>query len=256
MKCLKRNKGGQNEINMLLALKHDNIVDLVGHKVEENYLYLALTLCTGSADDLLAKYGKFGERTFGLFLKDVSAGLRYLYGRKIFHRDIKPDNILYIAKPKKDYQFLIGDFGLATMFKDYTAKFTQACGTFDYMHPDVLGIYCRKSVQYGIEADIHSLAVTIFEVVTNELPFKCKVSTKDRVKYAESLLKIIRRKPEGHISKDRHGYQRYFTCNQHELGNEILAKLTEILLSKMMSCEATWDEFFKAAENVYTWALQ
>jgi serine/threonine protein kinase len=94
---------------------------------------------------------------------------------RILHRDIKPANV-FISSNK---HIIIGDYGLAHAWLDpFYANFPStslrardAPGTMSYLAPEVLkGFYqdpanveVRKYANYGFEADIWSLGVTICE---------------------------------------------------------------------------------------------
>ena len=63
---------------------------------------------------------------------DLLNALEYLRIKGIVHRDLKPENILY---SKKDGNYKIGDFGLATKVD---ASFDKIVGTPGYMAPELL----------------------------------------------------------------------------------------------------------------------
>lgn len=94
---------------------------------------------------------------------------------RILHRDIKPANV-FVTSTK---HIIIGDYGLAHAWLDpfyinfpsSSLKARDAPGTMSYLAPEVLkGFYedavnveVRKYANYGFEADIWSLGVTICE---------------------------------------------------------------------------------------------
>ena len=51
----------------------------------------------------------------------------------IIHRDVKPENIIYISHPGGQYQFQLGDFGLSNR----QATAVTFCGTPIYMAPEM-----------------------------------------------------------------------------------------------------------------------
>lgn len=102
-------------------------------------------------------------------------GVQALHRMRILHRDIKPANI-FITSSR---HIVIGDYGLARAWLDpFYANFPSTSlrardspGTLPYLAPEVLtGFYeglnnveVRKYANYGFEADIWSLGVTICE---------------------------------------------------------------------------------------------
>jgi serine/threonine-protein kinase len=94
----------------------------------------------------------------------ICDGLSYAHGHNVIHRDIKPSNILV---SDEDLNAKILDFGLARMLEDAKASLSGVLGTPSYMSPEqVLGGEVSHST------DIYSLGVTLFDVLTGELPFK------------------------------------------------------------------------------------
>ena len=70
----------------------------------------------------------------------------------IIHRDVKPENILYISQPGGKYQFQLGDFGLCNR----TVNATTFAGSEIYMAPEMW----RKGGQTS-KLDVWSLFVTM-----------------------------------------------------------------------------------------------
>lgn len=230
------------------TVKHPNIVGLLGHKVENQEFSLALQFCHGSARDLLVKEGGFNDARFGRFLKDVTSALRHLYNKKILHRDIKPDNILYIDRQGENGEtFLVSDFGFASQYTSYESKMRDGCGTCVYMHPEILALGCYKGTEFGIYTDIHSLAVTIYEVITKKRPFQFQCQSREWHDRCEAQLTLIKRKPKGTISFDGKKYQKYLASGEHNLEYEILAKRVELLLADMIDVSSKRSKYFVMA---------
>ncbi len=94
----------------------------------------------------------------------ICEGLAYAHSQSVIHRDIKPSNIL-ISDVTQQSKIL--DFGLAKIVEDVSATASGVLGTPWYMSPEqVLGV----SVSH--QSDLYSFGVTLFEVLTGELPFK------------------------------------------------------------------------------------
>ena len=116
---------------------------------------------------------------------DICQALKVMHGlngRKILHRDIKPQNILY---SEAEDTFKLGDFGTVKETKESRVLGTQIGtegfmapevynGQSDYIPPDDLldgtGVGGKKSVaKYGYKADIYSLGVSIYYLLNNNL---------------------------------------------------------------------------------------
>ena len=93
----------------------------------------------------------------------------YLEENKIIHRDIKPENILIKNKTKGEpISLAFVDLGFATYCEDYNKLFTR-CGTPGYVAPEVL-----HDKKYNCKADIFSLGVILYIMLTGNVPFHSK----------------------------------------------------------------------------------
>ena len=121
----------------------------------------------------LARLLDFGEQ--GLVLRydkvldlfsQVLEGVKHLHRFGIAHRDIKPQNILVSGDRLK-----LTDFGSSFMPEDMYARTRENGGTILYSAPEVAGISARlKDVDAYFRADIYSLGVLLYHLVTSRLP--------------------------------------------------------------------------------------
>ncbi len=97
----------------------------------------------------------------------ICDALQYAHGEGIVHRDIKPENILLDTKGRVK----IADFGLAKLLGRDGGNFTltgtnQVMGTVYYMAPEQV----ERPQEVDHRADIYSLGVVFYEILTGELP--------------------------------------------------------------------------------------
>jgi serine/threonine protein kinase len=97
----------------------------------------------------------------------ISKAIQYLHSHRILNRDVKPDNVGF------DYQNVpkLFDFGLAKRIKianedDGLYKLTGETGSTRYMSPEV-----ALNQPYGWTADVYSLAILTYEVLSLKIPF-------------------------------------------------------------------------------------
>uniref|UniRef100_A0A8C6PBP7 Serine/threonine-protein kinase n=1 Tax=Nothobranchius furzeri TaxID=105023 RepID=A0A8C6PBP7_NOTFU len=92
-------------------------------------------------------------------IKQLVDAVKHLEDTNIFHRDIKPQNIL-------DMNIKIGDFGLATQLKLPNEKHFTMCGTPNYISPEV----ATRSA-HGLESDVWSLGCMFYAFLMGRPPF-------------------------------------------------------------------------------------
>ncbi|XP_062161267.1 probable LRR receptor-like serine/threonine-protein kinase At1g07650 isoform X2 [Alnus glutinosa] len=167
----KSNQGNRefvNEIGMISALQHPNLVRLFGCCVEGNQLFLVYEYLENNS---LAR-ALFGPEEYHLNLDwplrqkicvGIARGLAFLHEEstlRIVHRDIKTSNVLL----DMDLNPKISDFGLAKLDeKENTHISTRVAGTIGYMAPEyaLWGYLTYK-------ADVYAFGVVALEIVTGK----------------------------------------------------------------------------------------
>ncbi|KAL9438029.1 hypothetical protein AB3S75_023821 [Citrus x aurantiifolia] len=163
-----------NEIGMISALQHPNLVKLHGCCIEGNQLLLIYEYMENNS---LAR-ALFGPEAHRLKLDwptrhricvGIARGLAYLHEEsrlKIVHRDIKATNVLL----DKDLNPKISDFGLAKLDEeDNTHISTRVAGTFGYMAPE----YAMRGYLTD-KADVYSFGIVALEIVSERSNSSCK----------------------------------------------------------------------------------
>ncbi|KAL3632271.1 hypothetical protein CASFOL_025255 [Castilleja foliolosa] len=156
-----------NEIGMISALQHPNLVKLYGCCVEGNQLLLIYEYMENNCVSR-ALFGKDTAQKLKLdwptrrkICLGIAKGLAYLHEEsrlKIVHRDIKTSNVLL----DKDLNPKISDFGLAKLNEDdKTHISTRIAGTIGYMAPE----YAMRGY-LTTKADVYSFGVVALEIVS------------------------------------------------------------------------------------------
>ncbi|OVA14369.1 Armadillo [Macleaya cordata] len=155
-----------NEIGMISALQHPNLVKLYGCCIEGNQLLLVYEYMENNS---LARalFGREEQRlnlnwpTRHKICLEIAKGLAYLHEEsrlKIVHRDIKATNVLL----DKDLVAKISDFGLAKLDEEENTHIsTRIAGTIGYMAPEyaMRGYLTHK-------ADVYSFGIVTLEIVS------------------------------------------------------------------------------------------
>lgn len=156
------------EAAALANLNHPSIVSIIDKGSQDGRYYFVMEYVDGvSLRDILAQKKLEAGQALKL-VPTLCDALEYAHAAGIVHRDIKPENILI----NKAGQAKIADFGLARLTggeHPASSPITQThtvMGTRDYMAPET-----RMSVKNADHrADIYSLGVVFYEMLTGELP--------------------------------------------------------------------------------------
>lgn len=146
-----------------MSLYHPNILPSYDFNHSEGVLYIIMPYCSfGSIDKLC---GKIPEQTLWRIIKDIASGLEHLHGYGIMHLDIKPANILLDSQGR----YVISDFGLSHRATSLIHAYdkTKTIGGAAYMSPERFA----PNTRIDTYSDIWSLGVSIYELVTGEVPF-------------------------------------------------------------------------------------
>ena len=132
--------------------------------------YLVMELLEGPslADELKAK-GAMRLRRCVELVDPVCNALREAHNSGIVHRDIKPANIMLSRGPTGEEVVKVLDFGIAKFIESQPSSANtanQAAGTPRYMAPERL-----LGEPSDAKADVYSVAVTVFEMLSGTLPF-------------------------------------------------------------------------------------
>lgn len=153
------------EVNLLRTIKHPNIVQFLGLSFNEsnNNIYILMEKIHG--ETLKKKLNKLNKKTKYNIIKKLINTINFLHkcNPPIIFRDLKPDNIM--IDENNDLKLI--DFGLARyMPESDNFKMTGNTGNYRYMCPEV---FLNKN--YNLKADIYSLGLIIYYIITDEPPF-------------------------------------------------------------------------------------
>jgi eukaryotic-like serine/threonine-protein kinase len=174
-------------------LSHPNIVTVYELGEHEGSPFIAMEFLAGeSLDKILRQRGRLPVLETLSIVEQLCAGLGYAHQHGLVHRDVKPANVIVLP----DGRAKIVDFGIARL-ADQGPRLTKTdalVGTFHYIAPERL-----KGEASDGRADIWSVGVMLYEMVTGELPFKGKdVSALYRVIHESyvPLAEIVQDVPE------------------------------------------------------------
>ncbi len=152
------------EIRIQKEISHANIVPIVSEHLSANPPYYLMPLAIGTlADDLETDRTLGGD--FISAISDIVAGLEELHSMQIYHRDLKPQNVLRMPKGDEPGKFFyaISDFGLVSMKESQLSALTKTgmrMGSDYYTAPEITKDLRRASVQsdvYSLGCILHSM---------------------------------------------------------------------------------------------------
>jgi serine/threonine protein kinase len=154
------------EARALAKLAHPNIVAVHEFGQVNGLPFFLMEFVDGLNLRQLERAGKLAPRQALQIVPQICEALQFAHDEGIVHRDIKPENILVDKKGRVK----IADFGIAKILgreADVALTETQgAIGTPHYMAPEQM----EKPTTVDHRADIFSLGVVFYEMLTGELP--------------------------------------------------------------------------------------
>src|SRR6516165_7039661 len=149
------------------TLDHANIVRALDFGQEGGSPYLVMEYVDGeSLGQRLEREHHVPEGEAIRIIAQVAQGLYRAHKKGLVHRDVKPDNVLLTT----DGQVKLADLGLVKEI-DADLNLTRTgrgLGTPHFMAPEQF----RNAKNADVRCDIYSLAATLYQMVTGELPFK------------------------------------------------------------------------------------
>lgn len=163
----------RREAKAAALLRHPNTVHIVDYGADRDRLYIAMELITGQdLFEMLVLERRFPERRATRIVAEVCDALTAAHAKGIVHRDLKPANIFLHNEPGEDAPVVkVLDFGVAKNLSFNDGLRTAAGGAVGspvYMSPEQAG----RGRDIDERADIWSLGVVLFEMLTGERPFR------------------------------------------------------------------------------------
>jgi len=195
----------RREAQALANLAHPNIVAVHDLGVQGDIYYFAMEFVGGvNLRDVLA-HKKLSPEEALKIVPQLCEALEYAHAQGVIHRDIKPENILV----DKGGRAKIADFGLAKIVRGETTavpltRTNVVMGTVEYMAPEQ-----RENLkQVDHRADIFSLGVVLYEMLTGQLPVGKFEPPSKRVqvdvRIDDVVLKALERDPDQRYQRASH----------------------------------------------------
>lgn len=154
----------KNESRAIAMLSHPNIVKVFDVNIGDIIQYIVMEYIEGiTLKEYIESNGTVSWKNTVHFTMQILNALRHAHSKGIIHRDVKPQNIMLLP----DGTIKITDFGIARVTTNSTRTITdQAIGSVHYIAPEQ-----AKGEPTDETADIYSVGVIMYEMLTGTLPF-------------------------------------------------------------------------------------
>ena len=152
----------RTEAQSAAGFTHANVVSVYDVGEDRGLYYIVMELVEGiTLKDYIKKKGRLTTKEVISIAVQTCAGIEEAHNHNIIHRDIKPQNIMI----SKEGKVKVTDFGIAKATSSNTIS-TNAMGSVHYTSPEQ-----ARGGFSDAKSDIYSLGITMYEMITGELPF-------------------------------------------------------------------------------------
>ncbi|MBR6897431.1 MAG: Stk1 family PASTA domain-containing Ser/Thr kinase [Lachnospiraceae bacterium] len=168
------------EAQAAAGLSHPNIVGIYDVGDEGELHYIVMELVEGiTLKQYIEKKKKLDiKESIGIAIQ-IAQGIGAAHEQHIIHRDIKPQNVII----SRDGKVKVTDFGIAKIASSQTIN-SEAVGSVYYFSPEqARGGYCDE------RSDIYSLGITLYEMLTGQVPFDGESTVAVALSHLQSEMK-------------------------------------------------------------------
>jgi serine/threonine-protein kinase len=166
------------EQRMLSHLNHPHIARLYdADTLEDGTPYIVMEFCDGIP---LTNYIESHLSSIGEILKlfrSVCEAVQYAHAQAIIHRDLKPSNILV----SEDGVVKLLDFGISKQLQSDIEQDNRTITALHLLTPAYASPEHIRGAPIGIQADVYSLGVILYQLLSNQLPFDFSTKTSGQI---------------------------------------------------------------------------
>jgi tRNA A-37 threonylcarbamoyl transferase component Bud32 len=163
----------RNEAQAAGKLAHPGIVAVYDYGEDASVAYIAMEYVEGnSLREYIGRGARFAERDAVSIMSQLLEALGHAHERRVWHRDIKPGNVIVMRNGKVK----VADFGIARIEASELTQTGMLMGSPGYMAPEQ---YAAAQIDH--RADLFAAGVVFYQLLTGAKPF---VGTTEQVSYA------------------------------------------------------------------------
>ena len=159
----------RNESKAIAVLSHPNIVKVYDVSFGDRIQYIVMEYIDGiTLKQYIEQQGVISWKETVHFTTQILRALQHAHDKGIVHRDIKPQNIMLLSNGN----IKVTDFGIARFsYSDTKTMTDSAIGSVHYISPEQ-----ARGDATDDRADIYSVGVVMYEMLTGQLPFQSENS--------------------------------------------------------------------------------
>jgi tRNA A-37 threonylcarbamoyl transferase component Bud32 len=184
----------RNEAQAAGKLAHPGIVAVYDYGEDASVAYIAMEYVEGnSLREYIGRGTRFAERDAVSVMSQLLEALAHAHERRVWHRDIKPGNVIVMRTGKVK----VADFGIARIEASELTQTGMMMGSPGYMAPEQ---YAAAQIDH--RADLFAAGVVFYQLITGAKPF---VGTTEQVSYATCHTEPLR----ASLADPGKGWERY-----------------------------------------------
>jgi len=174
------------EPRLLASLNHPNIVTVITAEKQDNVFFIVMEYVPGETlETIIAERGALDLPVALDYTCQIANAVDHAHRQGVIHRDLRPANAFVTDRGV----LKVGDFG-TSRFLEIAAHGTTVIGSPPYMAPE------QFEGRAVFASDIYSLGVTMYQMLTGELPYETPApSDLERLKRGELVEPLRQRNP-------------------------------------------------------------
>src|SRR5437764_15270974 len=176
----------RREARAVARLSHPHVVTVIDAGEDEGRPFIVFEYVEGETlKERIRRYGRLPVAEAMAYAIEIGRALMAAHHERIVHRDVKPQNVLIDPEGRAK----VTDFGIARSLElDGLTAAGRVLGTTDYVAPE-------QAIGDGAteQSDIYSLGITLWEMLTGDVPFKAENQVGVAMKHVREPLPDVQR---------------------------------------------------------------
>ena len=166
----------EREAKLTASISHPNAVMLHDYGLNEGSPFIVMEFIDGiDLQHLIETQAPVSPKRAVEIISQAAAGVSAAHELGILHRDLKPEHIMICTRGNKKEHVEVLDFGVAKPLKHSSFNTGTLTGSFEMLGtPQYMAPEQAAGEELDERADLYSLALIVYELLTGKKPFKAK----------------------------------------------------------------------------------